>query len=131
MDKLPDSVRDYLSLDGRALNCSGYICLDTKKTIIESAGHVSDIDLAKLPDHVTIEQELPVLAGLLPAGHTAACIDNVQLDHTQYFDIHLFADQIGNWIVFVDRTEPAIKLQEEQQQRLDIDFQEEQRKTGN
>lgn len=131
MQSLPPSVAQYLSQHTQTARCNGYVHLNNQHLIEDANGHLAETDLSTLDKQIALEQQLPIVAGLLAAHHTTTTIHNVHIDQDSYFDVHLFSDDHGNWIVFVDTTEPGVQLQKEQQQRLNKDFAHDKRKTGN
>jgi len=72
-----------------------------------------------------------ILEGLL-TGNAAATtvIKHAHVDQDYYFDIHLFPDNEGIWVVFIDKTRSAKLLQKEQQIRLNDEYKNDARPKG-
>lgn len=131
MNSTPLSVTNYLTELAHVCKVSGYLCLDKNENIVVGCGRVGDYDLSQLGKEHPVVQAIPVLEGLLPPSLDAATvICNVHINSDHYFDIHLFNDLAGYWVLFIDTTQSAQQLQEEQQERLDADFINAKRKTG-
>ena len=71
---------------------------------------------------IPVVTQFNVLEGLLPSGDLSVVIENTQLIVGYFFDLHLFTDLDGQWVVLLDNTEPGQSLQAEQQARLDRDM---------
>ena len=131
MDTLPDSIKLYLAtLDGQQL-VDGYLCLTDKHSIVASRGCVGNTDLNTLDHQRSPTQSIPILEGLLQDNANApTVIYNVHVDKDYYFDIHLFHDHAGIWVLFIDKSHSGKLLQQEQQVRLSDDFNNDKRRTG-
>ncbi len=131
MKEIPNSIKSYL-LNLDANQCAdGYLCLNEKQEILVSDGWVGITNLGNIDSSKKAEQSIPILEGLLP-GNSAVptVIEHAHIDQDYYFDIHLFNDCIGNWVLFIDKTRSAKLLQKKQQTRLADDFYKNKRHTG-
>lgn len=123
MKETPNSIKNYLlNLDGNQC-ADGYLCLNEKQEILVSDGWVGITDLGIIDSSKKPELSIPVLEGLLH-GNSAepTVVKHAHIDQDYYFDIHLFHDQFGTWVLFIDKTRSAKQLQKEQQTRLSDDF---------
>jgi len=129
---IPDSIKHYLKkLDGDQ-RADGYLCLNENQDVIACDGWVGTTDLSKLHRTQNPVQLIPVLEGLLPSNSgTPTEIKHAHVDQDYYFDIHLFHDHVGEWVLFIDKTRSAKLLQQEQQIRLTDDFNNDKRHSGN
>lgn len=131
MISLPDSISTYLNNHSSDVEVSGYVCLHDNHTVVSADGSIGKIELENLEKSENILDAIPFLEGLLPDKiKKSAIINNVHTDTNQYFNVHLFSDNVGHWVIFIDTTHSAKKLQQEQQQRLDIDFDNDLKNTG-
>jgi len=123
VNKIPESITNYLlTLDGDHV-ADGYLCLNNKQEILASDGWVGTTNLANINRTKDPIQSIPILEGLLPANVTApTIIKHAHVDQDYYFDIHLFHDYVGAWVLFIDKTRSAKLLQKEQQIRLTSDI---------
>ncbi len=131
MKNTPDSVKQYLDKLDIKLRADGYLCLNDELEIIRNAGWVGTTNLANIDTTANPVLSIPVLEGLLPGNNRApTVISHVHIDQDYYFDIHLFHDYVGAWVLFIDKTRSAKLLQKEQQIRLSDDFNNDKRGTG-
>ena len=132
MKNTPDTIKNYLkTLDGQH-SADGYLCLNDNLEILESGGWFGTTNLANLDRAKSPVQSIPILEGLLPASSSApTVIKHAHVDQDYYFDIHLFHDHNGAWVLFIDKTRSAKLLQQEQQIRLSDDYKnDKRRRTG-
>lgn len=131
MKKTPASIKSYLlSLDGDQ-RADGYLCLNEQQQILANDGWVGTTNLANIERTADPVQSIPILEGLLPANCTApTVIKHAHVDQDYYFDIHLYNDNVGAWVLFIDKTHSAKRLQKEQQIRLTDDFKNDKPQTG-
>ena len=131
MKDAPNSIKNYLlNLEGDQF-VDGYLCLNEKREILISDGWVGITDLGTIDSSVKPEQSIPILEGLLPGNLTVpTVIKHAHIDQDYYFDIHLFSDHFGTWVLFIDKTHSAKQSQKEQQTRLADDFYKVKRHTG-
>lgn len=132
MKQTPESIQNYLTdLDGDQY-ADGYLCLNEKQDIIQCDGWVGTTNLSNIDRDKDPEQSIPALEGLLPGNTTApTVIKHAHVDQDYYFDIHLYHDHMGAWVLFIDKTRSAKLLQEQQQIRLASEFNNGQRRKGN
>lgn len=132
MNIIPESITRYLKdLDGDQC-ADGYLCLNDKQEILANCGFVGVSNSTTIGTGVNAVQSIPVLEGLLPNNvEEPSVIYCVHIDNDYYFDIHFFHDNVGSWVLFIDSTSRAKKMQQEQQTRLTEDFKNDNRRTGN
>lgn len=123
MKQTPESIQNYLmNLDGSQCT-DGYLRLNENQVILASDGWVGTSNLVNIDRTKDPEQSIPVLEGLLPGNSVApTVIKHAHVDRDYYFDIHIFHDHMGTWVVFIDKTRSAKLLQKKQQIRLTNDF---------
>jgi len=121
--KTPESIQKYLAtLEGNQ-RADGYLCLNKSDEVIENGGWVGTTDLSSIDTSKPLVESIPILEGLLPGNSkTKTVINHAHVDKDYYFDIHLFHDYVGAWVLFIDKTRSAKLLQQEQQIRLTDDF---------
>jgi len=128
----PDSIRNYLKKIDADQSVDGYLCLNDEQEIVANYGcigvtNINDIDCA-----INVVQLFPVLEGLLPGNYAVPTVINyAHIDPDHYFDIHLFHDNLGFWVLFINKTSFAKKMQKEQQIRLTDDFKNDSCRSGN
>lgn len=131
MNNVPETVvkhLDGLAIDGELI---GYLCIDSNQNIKYGAGSIGEFKLDELDRTIHIAQSIPFLEGLLlTKADNTSLISNVHIDDAHYFDIHIFNNKQGCWVLFIDNTQSGKLLQQEQQVRLDVDFINDKRKTG-
>jgi len=131
MNNVPKPIENYLNSVENPGELSGYLCLSPNQHFLSGAGKIGDYDLGNINPVKPVVDSIPFLEGLLPTNiNDNGIISNVHIDSLQYFDIHSFHDDAGSWVLFIDTTPLAKDLQQEQQLRLDVDFDNEKRKTG-
>lgn len=131
MNSAPKSVQTYLQKLENAGELSAYLCLTENQRFVSGSGKIGEYELNNLDPTKPVVASVPFLEGLLPdSGNDYGVICNVHIDSLQYFDIHSFHDNAGCWVLFIDTTPSAKDLQQEQQLRLNVDFDNEKRKTG-
>lgn len=125
MKDIPDSIKSYLAkLDGDQ-RADGYLRLNEKQEVVVGDGWVGVTCLSSIDRNKKPEQSVPALEGLLPGNtDTPTVIEYVHIDQDYYFDIHLFNDYSGSWVLFIDKTRSAKLMQQEQQTRLDGDYRQ-------
>lgn len=131
MNKLSDSVINYLRTLKGDHNPDGYLCFNDNQEIVCTYGYIGNTNLKDLDCTVDPLQSIPLLQGLIPEKNgSTTIIRYAHVDGNQYFDIHLFGDYLGTWILFINSTRNAHLLQEEQQIRLANIYENEKRRTG-
>lgn len=131
MKHLPESINDYLNNLDSNLHLDGYLCLNEKHEILTSDGRVGATNLKNINRTINPIQLIPLLEGLLHDSTAApTVIKHAHVDQDYYFDIHIFNDHAGNWVLFVDQTIRGKLLQEAQQIRLVDDYKNDKRRTG-
>lgn len=104
---------------------AAYIRVSTEGLVIDSGGVLEILDISKLETDIPIDEQLWQLSGLLPLVNGSIVIENTQVGNSGIVDLHIFIDSDDQWIVFLDNTVSAFKLQAEQQVRLSEDFEQE------
>lgn len=132
MNKVPGSIIKYLKTLEGDQHPDGYLCLNENLGVIAADGCIGNTNLSNLDRTADPVQSIPLLQGLIPEKPESTTIINyVQTDDKNYFDIHLFGDYIGTWVIFINSTSNAHLLQEEQQIRLTGIYQNDKLRTGN
>lgn len=120
MNSSPKSIKNYLKKFDDIQYVDGYLCLNDKQEILENCGFVGVTNIANIDCTLNAVQAIPVLEGLLGEDFAEqTVIYFVHVDRDYYFDIHLFHDIVGNWILFIDSTSSAKEMQRKQQIRHD------------
>lgn len=125
-NQLPLSVKRYLKTLPLPNRPMAYLCLDDNLIVVDSGGELEKCGAPLIENGVLASDQLPVIGPLLPVGETAVVLENTQITEDSIIDLHLFADAVGQWVLIIDNTEAALKLQSEQQDRLCNDIIEEQ-----
>ncbi len=131
MKNIPKSIQDYLKTLDDIQCVDGYLRLNDKQEIVANCGSVGATNITTIDCSINAVQLIPALEGLL-VKHLAepTIIYCVHVDKDHYFDIHLFQDTMGEWVVFIDKTNSAKKMQQEQQIRLAEDFKKDKCRSG-
>lgn len=95
-----------------------YYKLDRSGYVVDHGGDTDLGGIANLDEASPIDEQVPVLSGLLPVDAIPLIVPNVQLVQGKFIDIHIYGDENWQWIVLIDNTEAATVLQEQQQNRL-------------
>lgn len=128
---LPQVIIDYLSGIKSAEKSNAFLALDDQGYIQHTGGDVAEFDLSALAIGQDALQHCAHLEGLLTRDSEPLIIRNTQLKPGQWVDLHLFYAKECRWVVYVDNTQSAERMQIEQQQRLDEDlFLEQQKRAG-
>jgi hypothetical protein len=128
---LPLVVIDYLSGINSAKKSNAFLALDDQGCIKNVGGDVAEFDLSAVSIGQDALQQCAHLEGLLTRDSEPLIIRNTQLKPGQWVNLHLFYAKECRWVVYVDNTETAERMQTEQQQRLDEDlFLEQQKRAG-
>lgn len=131
MKNIPEPIKGYLEKHRITQQLKGFLCLNDNNFIASGDGEIGEYKLGTLEKTKHIEQSIPFLEGLLPnQTKTTSIINNVHIDNSNYFDIHFLKTNSGYWILFIDTTGSAKKLQQEQQLQLDLDLINDKRRTG-
>ncbi len=132
MKDIPVSIKRYLQNLNGDHHADGYLYLNERQEILAGDGWVGIRNLASIDRTKSPAQSIPVLEGLLPGSCTApTVIKLVHVDQDYYFDIHLFHDNAGAWVLFIDKTRSAKLMHEEQQNRLSNELYNIKPLTGN
>lgn len=128
---LPLVVIDYLSGINSAKKSNAFLALDDQGCIKNVGGDVAEFDLSAVSIGQDALQQCAHLEGLLTRDSEPLIIRNTQLKPGQWVNLHLFYAKECRWVVYVDNTQTAERMQTEQQQRLDEDlFLEQQKRAG-
>lgn len=102
--------------------------VSAKGIVIDSGGELELFGIAELKADISIDEQLWQLSGLLPLEKDSVVLENTQVADSAIVDLHMFIQGGDHWVVFLDNSETASKLQAEQQARLTEDFEQEGRK---
>ncbi len=120
LTETPIAILRYLKTISHPGQCYAYLQLDQENCLIKAGGELAQFGIADINPTLTIEEQIPQLSGLLPANDKPLVIANTHVDPVQYIDMHIYRTFDSQWVIFVDSTETATKLQKQQQQRLNI-----------
>lgn len=118
----PLPVLRYLRSISHQTGTLAYLKLDAKNCVLEGGGNLAYFDTEKLDKLVPIDEQLPVLLGLIPVIDVPVVIANTHIDNSHFFDLHVYFDMGNQWVLLLDTTAFSIKLQNEQQIRLSDDI---------
>lgn len=118
----PLPVLRYLRSISHQTSTLAYLKLDSKNHVLESGGNLEYFDTTELDKSVPIDEQLPALSGLIPVSDGPVIIANTHIDNLHFFDVHIYLDMGNQWVLLIDTTAIATKLQTEQQIRLSKDI---------
>jgi len=121
----PLSITRYIKSLPASSAAMAYFCMDENALVISSGGALEACGVPPLKSGLAISEQFPEIVQLLPLSEKSVVIANAQIADDSIIDLHLFADSVGQWVLIIDNTEAANKLQSEQQVRLAKDILEE------
>jgi len=96
--------------------------INTDKCIVEHEGSLARCGVATVNQQQAVDEQIPLLAGLLPHHGEPLYIRNTQTNHGRFVDVHVLSEDTVQWVLFVDKTATGILQQAEQQVRLTSDI---------
>lgn len=123
--EIPKAVQQYLKSISYEGGSFAYLQLAMGNHLIRSGGELSQFGLSELNTSIPVDEQLTSLSSLLPASGKPVVIANTQIDEDHFTDIHIYVDSGDQWVIFVDATQSAVRLQSEQQTRLNQDIKNE------
>lgn len=121
-EDIPVSVLQYLRSIMHKGNPFGYLQLDMQNRVVSMGGDLSLFGPIKIDTAVDVDEQLPSLSGLLPVLTKPVVIANIHTDDSQFTDFHIYFDDGNQWVVFIDTTDTATTMQNNQQSRLTQDI---------
>ena len=121
--ELPAAVRDFiieLTSENRA---PAYLLVDDQMSIADLGGELGEYGLAELRRGGEVDEQLPLLSGLLPLDAGNVFLPNVKMDAGPYADVYLFGGEQGTWVLLLNATAEAVKRQHMQQRAYDLSLQ--------
>jgi transcriptional regulator with PAS, ATPase and Fis domain len=114
---MPEAVRDRLKDLCISRHDPAFFLCDASGTVRLHGGNWARYGVPGLAPGANAGDVMDVLAGLLPLGGTSVVIPFVQVPNVAgcYIDMHLFPSRDGDWVLVLDSTEEASRLQELQQ----------------
>jgi hypothetical protein len=97
-----------------------YLHLDKEGRVQAIKGDKEFFGLEDLKTGQLVTGQLNVLEGMLPLNDQKLYIPNVAISPELYADLHIIATASEDWILFLDTTREAKKLQLIQQQRNEM-----------
>ena len=120
--RTPHPVQSYLRRISHPSSAYAYFKIDAENCVLESGGNLEYFDVQDFNATTPLDEQLPPLSGLLPASDAPVVIANTKIDSVHFFDLHIYMDIDGQWVLLLDTTETSTKLQHEQQIRLSNDY---------
>ena len=121
--ELPAAVRDFiieLTSENRA---PAYLLVDERMNVADLGGELGEYGLAELRRGGEVDEQLPLLAGLLPLDAGNVFLPKVKMDAGPYADVYLFGGEQGTWVLLLNATAEAVKRQHMQQRTYDLSLQ--------
>lgn len=115
---IPSTVATYLKTVYPTCIEPVFLHLDEHNYLIEWSDPDSQYGLENLEKQMCVVDQLPFLLELLPCSDTPLIMPRVQLLPDRYHDLHLFSNELGQWIIFLDTTITTLEAREQQQARL-------------
>ena len=119
---LPATIEAYLQDVSGTIAKTTVLKIDKNNHITDHGGDLARCGMFTIAEGQLIEQQIPLLAGLLPHTDEPLIIRNTQTDTGLFVDIHVLTDQSYQWVLFIDNTQLGNRLQAEQQVRLSNDI---------
>jgi DNA-binding NtrC family response regulator len=110
-------VLDALCVEGRS---PAYLCIDSEGKVASRGGHCERYGLAELDVDAPASAQLDYIEGLLPLDGSSLELPLIQVIPETYADLHLFSDDAGDWILYLDATPHAVRIYEVQQQSNEL-----------
>jgi len=88
--------------------------------VLDHGGDCDRYGFSDLDRSQPIGTQLDYLEGLLPLDGTPLELPLIQVMTDIYADLHLFTDQAGDWVLFLDSTQHARRIHEVQQQSNEL-----------
>lgn len=123
MRKLPSTVTTYLQTVNDIDSEPFFLHLDENNFLVEWSTASGLCGQESQEDQMFVVDQLQFLEELLPCTAVPVVLPRVQLLVDRYYDIHLFANDLGQWIIFVDTTIASRQAQQLQQVRLSRELQ--------
>jgi len=117
--QLPQPLAEYLRTIESPSRPLAFLKIGPDKRVKDSGGMLELFRLDTINSTHSIESQLEILQGLLPADHNPTVIENTQTVPDRFLDLHIFVDAGFDWVVFLDNTAAGIKLQQQQQKHLE------------
>ena len=114
----PSTVTTYLQSVCHTYSEPAFLHLDHNNRLIEWSDNINQYGLERPQEQMLVLDQLKFLQDLLPCSDKAFVVPRVQFLMDQYYDLHLFSNHLGQWIVFLDTTFATRQAQAEQQVRL-------------
>lgn len=117
MSPLPDDLAAYVysALIGPRL--PAYLLIEPDGALIEWGGNLDFYNIHELTRGIAVDDQVPFLAGLLPAERHPLVLPAIEVTANTSADIHIISGTRGDWVLLVDVT-PQIRQQQRMQQRV-------------
>ena len=126
---IAESIRQYLTTIVYNHAPILYFQLDENHCVVARGGELNIDVLATVDLTVPLDKQFDGISELLPVVDVPVVVYNLRLNDECYIDVHMFNDSVGQWVLILDTHHSGVRLQRQQQQRLDQDLLFEQ-KTG-
>lgn len=118
MKHRPSTVATYLQSICLADSEPAFLHLDDNNRLIEWSDDINQYGLECPREQMLAVDQLTYLEELLPCPDKALVVPRVQFLMGLYYDLHLFSNHLGQWIIFLNTTMSTRQAQAEQQVRL-------------
>jgi hypothetical protein len=120
---LPKEVEDFLSITLIEKRVPAFLHISIDGHLLESGGNTPLYGVASLDRSVQVEVQLGYLAGLLIAGIAATSMRFVTVAEGVIADVHVFSNERGIWVVYLDARDESKNILKIQQQANELKAQ--------
>ena len=115
MHDLPPPIHAYISTHIIGPRMPAYLLVDRQYRLIDWGGDVAFHGLNTLSRGQTVSDQLVFLQGMLPLEEHHLNLQWMELQPECYVDVHVFACDIGMWVLLLDATAEATRYGRMQQ----------------
>lgn len=104
MSTFPPAIAGYLQQLTLETHTPAYLSVDSDGALCTWGGALAAYGLEHLRAAVAVDEQVPLLAGLLPLDTPSLCLPAVVTTTGRYADVHLFATETGYEVLLLDVT---------------------------
>ncbi|MBN1558480.1 MAG: sigma 54-interacting transcriptional regulator [Lentisphaerae bacterium] len=120
MEVLPPAVSAYLQADCLRERAPAYLLVDRGGRLSRVGGHYAHYGLPDVRPGDAVEDKADFLTGLLPANDAPVHIPLIHLGQERYADVHVFSAPEGDWVLLLDASREARRLESLQQKAHEV-----------
>lgn len=118
-DEIPDAIANYLTAIALENHDPAYLQVTADGHLIASGGHLQKYGLHRMQPDEYIGESFYYLDGFFPLAQTEV-MHHLQLDDGPVVDIHAIAVDASQWVLVLDTTAEAERVQRLQQKANDL-----------